>query len=109
MSCDAGPQGCVWDVELVCDTALLGRGCLLNSDVPGFPAGIHSGVARPSGLEGITGLGGLGLYRDWSWECAATSRSTSDWVTSLWVLCLSFDWVVGAAHTAGTLAVDISW
>ena len=71
-----------------------------DSDVSESPAGIHSRVARPSGL------GGLGLYKDWSRDRATTSRSTGDWVTSLRVSYLSCDWVVGAAHAAWTSAVD---
>ena len=30
------PRGCVWDIELVCDTALLGRGCLPGLRCPGI-------------------------------------------------------------------------
>ena len=92
-----GPQDCVLDVELVCDTALLSRRVSSRT------------LMSRAFLQGFTPVSPALLFReelpireDWGWERAATSRSTSDWVTSLWVFCLSCDWVVGAAPTAGT-------
>ena len=99
-----GPRGCVWTAELVCDTALLGLGVssqtLMSRDFlqgfdpvsPALPVRRNYRFVKITGWGGFAGSGGLGLYKDGSWERIATSRSTGDWVTSLWVCCMSCDW-----------------
>ena len=72
------------------------------SDVPGFTAGIHSRVARPSGP------GGLVVYKCWSRERDVISVSAGDRITPLHTPCSPWNCVVGAVHAAWTSAVDYS-
>ena len=64
----------IGNVELDVDTALLARGELFpDSDGPVLSARICSDVARPPGLEGLAGSGGVWLYKAGSCQCVAIS------------------------------------